>query len=122
MILLKINPNEETYRMQAAVGVGVVKFLCEECDRQGGIITMADIVEINILKYGITLPRHVPAKYADNIINETVFIVLQVLVDAMAELGIDRFNSSAMHMLVEKFTERRLYEIIKSSDKHDEEV
>jgi len=122
MILLKINPREETYRMQAAVGVGVVKFLCEECDKQGGIITMGDILGMNVLKYGITLPKHIPTKYADGLINETVYIVMKVLVDAMAELGIERFTSSAMHMLVEKFTERRLYEIIKTGDKHDEEV
>ena len=121
-MLLKINPREETYRMQAAVGVGVVEFLCKECDRRGGIITMEDIAGIHVLKYGINLPTHIPVKFADELIKDTVHIVINVLVDAMAELGIDRFNSSAMHMLTEKFTEARLYNIIKTSDKHDEEI
>jgi len=122
MMLLKINPREETYRIQAAVGVGVVKFLCEECDKQGGIITMEDIAGLNVLKYGITLPKHIPAKYADGLIKDTVLIVIKVLIGAMTELGIDRFNSSSMHMLTEKFTEDRLYEIVKMSDKYDEEI
>ncbi len=121
---MKINPREDEARMQAAVGIGVFKFLCEECDKHGGIITLEEMSSYGTLAYSLTLPPYVPHDFAKELISDTVHIVLKVLIDAMMYLGTTQLNSKALHMLVDKFTEERLYKIIKASqvNDNDEEV
>ena len=114
---MSINPLDDEAKIQSSVAIEILRFLQKECRKNDGTLSREDFERFSILHYGISLPEHIPAAFADKLVHETVEILLNVLISVMDEYKLEVLTDHMFDVIVSKFDKTYIYNLIKDSQK-----
>ena len=112
---MSINPKEDEIKIQAAVAVEVLSFLQTECRKRGGLLTLKDFEDFNVLNYGIQIPDHIPDNFADKVVQETCEMVLTALTQCIEDQKLEGLTNNIFTVMMRKFNTQFMYNMIKDS-------
>ena len=116
---LSINPSEDEMRIQSAVAVEILTFLQKECRARGGNLLLKDFDEFGSVNYNMNIPKHIPTDFADKVVRQTVDMVLLTLISVMKEHDLKSLSNNMFTIMMRKFDEKFIYNMIKDSNEKD---